>query len=170
MKIIFLSDVLHHELQDIYSAEQQIVSVLPGLAEQASSGKLKKSISNHHIQTNKQLKRLAQISSELGVSVEGHFCRGMEGLIAESTSLLKQTKSPALDAALIAAIQRIEHYEIAAYGCALAYARALHKSKVVRMIQTSLNEEVRTDKQLSTITQSSVLPKLTSKRHTRKDV
>ena len=170
MKIVYVRDILLHELQDIYSAEQQVISALPKLAEQASSGKLKKSFLDHHQQTLKQLKRLQQISTEMNMELEGHFCMGMEGLIKESASLLGQTKSPAVDAGLISVARRIEHYEIAAYSSALAYAQALRKSKVVRMLQTSLNEELRSDKKLSVITQSSVLPKLTTKKHTRKDV
>jgi ferritin-like metal-binding protein YciE len=151
MKLDSLKDVLTHELQDIYSAENQIIEALPKMAKAASDEKLKKGFEEHLEQTKEHVARLEKISEMLGIEVEGVTCRGMEGLLKEGSELLSEEKSPLLDHALIGAAQRVEHYEIAAYGCAKTYAKLLGENEVEDMLDKTANEEGDTDKKLTEV-------------------
>lgn len=152
MQLENLNDVFHHELQDLYSAEKQLVTALPKMAKAASSKELVAAFKQHLDVTKEQVKRLETIASELDLDVKGEKCEGMEGLIEEGASLIEDNEAgPALDAALIAAAQRIEHYEMAGYGSAVAFAKELGHSRAAEQLQQTLDEEGRADKELEMI-------------------
>jgi ferritin-like metal-binding protein YciE len=147
-----LRELLVHELQDLYSAETQLVDALPLLAEAATSVKLKKGFTEHLAQTKKHVSRLEQCFKQLGETPGGEVCAAMKGIITEGQKLLKQKAKadPAVfDAALICAAQRAEHYEIAAYGCVCAFCRQLCEDGCLQLLQQTLNEEADTDRLLS---------------------
>ena len=127
-------------LRDLYSAEEQILEALPKMAKATKHPELKRAFQEHYQQTEQQKQRLEQIFQELGEEPGGHFCKGMEGLIKEGDETMKEfTDSDVLDAALIAAAQRIEHYEIAGYGCARTYAHMLGLGDQAAQLQRSLD-------------------------------
>ncbi|HZJ10514.1 MAG TPA: ferritin-like domain-containing protein [Trueperaceae bacterium] len=157
MQLTNLKDVLVHELKDLYSAEKQLIEALPRVAKAASSAKLKNAIEKHLEVTKKQLTRIEEAGKSIGATVTGHTCEGMKGLVKEADGLIKENeKSEALDAALISAAQRIEHYEIAAYGSAVEFAKELGHNDVASMLQKTLDEEGKADKELTAIAESSV--------------
>ena len=157
MQLKTMDDVFEHELKDLYSAEKQLVEALPKMAKATSNAKLKTAIEKHLEVTQMQLQRVEEIGKSLGSSVTGHTCEGMKGLIKEGEGLIKDSdKGDALDAALIGAAQRIEHYEIAAYGTVRAFARRLGLDDVAQTLQQTLDEEGQTDKLLTQIAESSV--------------
>lgn len=140
------------ELQDIYSAEKQLFQALPKLANAALDSRLKQAFSAHLKQTEEQLKRLMEIESEMDESLDGHVCVGMEGLIKEGEHTMKSSDlATAMDAGLIGAAQRVEHYEIAAYGVAIAHANEMEHTKVARLLKQTLQEEEEADKKLTDI-------------------
>ena len=147
-----LRDLLEHEVQDLYSAETQIIEALPKMAEQASDSQLKKAFQMHLEQTREQKKRLEQVAKKMGFKPEGEKCKGMEGLLKEGQSVMKEIKDKeVLDAALIGAAQRVEHYEIAGYGTARYYAKMLGENEVERLLGQTLEEEKDTDEKLNDI-------------------
>jgi len=153
-----LEDLFVHELHDLYSAEQQITAALPKMANAAGSPELRKAFEEHLSQTRNHLDRLNRIFSMLNVSGEGHKCKGMEGLIKEGEEILQmQGDSTVKDAALIAAAQRVEHYEIAGYGTARTYAEQLNHDDVADMLQDTLDEEGKTDKKLTKLAEGGLL-------------
>lgn len=154
MKFTSFNDLLLHELQDLYSAENQIIAALPKMAEKAQGKALKKAFETHLKQTEEQLKRLEQIAQKLEIKIEGEFCKGMEGLLKEGEKLLEEDASEFLDQALIGAAQRVEHYEIAGYGCARTYASLLEQDEVVDLLDETLNEEEETDELLTEIAEN----------------
>lgn len=157
MKLTDLNDVLVHELKDLYSAEKQLVDALPKVAKAATNPRLRTAIEEHLEVTKEQVERLEQIGKSLGKSLTGHTCEGMKGLIKESSGIIEENEpSDALDAALIAAAQRVEHYEIAAYGSAVAFAKELGRDETAKTLQRTLDEEGEADKQLSAIAESSI--------------
>lgn len=159
MQVNTLEDVLVLQLQDLYSAEGQIIEALPNMIEAASSDDLREAFEDHLQQTEEQYRRLEEIGEELDIEVSGEPCRGMEGLIEEGQHLIDENEpGPALDAALIAAAQRIEHYEIAAYGSAVAYAKQLDDGEVARMLQQTLDEEGAADKKLTKLAEATINP------------
>jgi ferritin-like metal-binding protein YciE len=159
MQVNTLEDVLVLQLQDLYSAEGQIIEALPKMIEAASSDELREAFEDHLQQTEEQYRRLEEIGEELDIEVSGEPCRGMEGLIEEGQQLIDENEpGPALDAALIAAAQRIEHYEIAAYGSAVAYAKQLDDGEVARILQQTLDEEGATDKKLTKLAEATINP------------
>ena len=124
VKLASLNDLLVHELQDIYHAEGQILKALPKMAKAATNPDLKAAFEEHRAQTEGQVRRLEQVFKLLGHPVKGKQCEGMAGLIEEGRKLLEADAEPeVLDAALIAAAQKVEHYEIASYGCVCTYPR-----------------------------------------------
>src|SRR4051794_36052198 len=136
MKLDSLHDLLVSELKDLYSAENQLVKALPKMAKAASSAELRDAFTQHLEVTRGQVERLEQVFAELDVSPRGKKCKAMEGLIEEGKELLEEDADPAvLDAALIAAAQRVEHYEIAGYGCVRTFAEHLGYDKVVRLLE-----------------------------------
>ena len=150
-----LEELLVDELKDIYSAESQIVKALPKMAKAASSPDLKRAFERHLEETRRHVERLDQIGDTLDVKLTGKKCKGMEGLIEEGKELLDEDfDENAIDAGLIGAAQRVEHYEIAAYGTARTHATLLGYNKIARLLQQTLNEEGATDKKLTQLAES----------------
>lgn len=156
MKMITLEDVLHHEIEDLHSAETQIIEALPLMAKHVTSTKLRQGFEKHLKQTERQLKRLEKAAEILGVTVPGKPCKGMKGLLAEGAELLKMEPSEAIDAALISAAQRVEHYEIAGYGSAITFAKMLKQKEVANILKETIAEEEETDKTLTKLAKSEV--------------
>lgn len=150
MALSTLRDLFVHELKDIYSAEKQITKALPKLAKAANSEELSQALKNHLEVTQRQIERLEEIFEIIGKSSRGPKCEGMEGLLKEGSKLLEEDAEDAvLDAALISAAQKVEHYEIAAYGCLVTYAEQLGEDQAVRLLQETLQEEGDADKELT---------------------
>lgn len=150
MKINNLHDLFISELKDIYSAEKQLIEALPKMANAAVSSELKKGFEHHLAQTKSQAARIEQIFEELQGSPRGKKCVGMEGLIKEGDEVMKSDMDKSvLDAALIAAAQRVEHYEISAYGTARRYAQLLGLNRAVQLLDDTIKEEGKTDKTLT---------------------
>ncbi|MGA3129753.1 MAG: ferritin-like domain-containing protein [Terracidiphilus sp.] len=142
------------ELKDIYSAENQITKALPKMVKAATSDDLKAAFEHHLRETEGQIQRLDQVFETLGVSPKGKTCDGMKGVLAEGEEVLKETeKGDVRDAALISAAQRVEHYEMAAYGTVRTYAERLGKKQIVGVLEETLEEEKAADKKLTEISQ-----------------
>ena len=147
-----LKDVLQEQLEDLYSAETQLVTALPKMENAASHDELKTAFKEHLEETKGHVKRVEEALGELGMSTPTGKCKGMEGLIAEGEEIIPMSgDSTAKDAALIAAAQRVEHYEIAAYGTLRTYAYVLGYEPVAPLLQQTLDEEEQTDKLLTQI-------------------
>lgn len=150
MKLDTLKKLYTHELSDLYSAENQLVKALPKMAKAASSQELKSAFENHLEQTHEHVQRLEKIFSMLDVKAKGVTCKGMKGLIEEGTEMIEEEGDPAVkDAGLISAAQRVEHYEMAGYGCARTYAEMLGEQESAELLQTTLDEERMADESLS---------------------
>ncbi|MGD0197129.1 MAG: ferritin-like domain-containing protein [Solirubrobacteraceae bacterium] len=150
MAFATLTDVFVDQIDDLSSAESQLVEALPKLAAAASDDKLRDAIELHLEQTQGQIERLEKIRTLLGISSEEKKCRGMAGLIAEGDETIKVSGAgPAKDAAIIAAAQRVEHYEIAAYGTARTLADELGFEDAKRLLGETLDEESAADQLLS---------------------
>jgi ferritin-like metal-binding protein YciE len=150
-----LEELLVDELKDIYSAENQIIKALPKMAKAASSPELKRAFERHLEETRRQVERLDQIGQTLDVKLTGKKCKGMEGLIEEGKEIMEEDfDENAIDAGLIGAAQKVEHYEIAAYGTARTHAEMLGYSKAAKLLQTTLDEEGATDKKLTQLAES----------------
>lgn len=159
MELRSLQDLLVFELKDLYSAEQQILDVLPRMAEAASHPALRNAFEQHESVTREQVRRLERIFEELGESPKGHKCKGMEGLIREGRDLIAQEADAAVrDAGLIGAAQRIEHYEIAGYGTARTFAERLGMDEAARLLQQTLDEEGETDHRLTGLAEQIINP------------
>jgi ferritin-like metal-binding protein YciE len=157
MKLESIDELFLHELKDLRSAEQQLVSALPKLAEKASSGELKQAFETHLEQTQEHLERLQKIMKDLHLNAERHKCKAMKGLIAEAQEILQADALDSVrDAAMIGAAQRVEHYEIASYGTARTYAEMLGHADAAQLLQQTLDEEKETDELLSGLALSSV--------------
>ncbi len=158
MKLDSLSKLYVEQLKDIYSAENQLVEALPKMAKAASSTDLRKAFQAHLQQTKTHVQRIETIFKELNYSPNGPKCKAMEGLIEEGAELLEEDdiEPEVLDAALIAAAQRVEHYEIAAYGTVRAYAKQLGHSDAAKTLQSTLDEEYDTDDRLSELALQSI--------------
>jgi ferritin-like metal-binding protein YciE len=157
MSIKSLEDLYVEELKDLYDAEHQILEALPKLAQAASAAKLKTAFEQHEKQTEGQVKRLEQIFKERGESPKGKKCKGVAGLIVEGQELLKEDAEPEVrDAGLIAAAQKVEHYEIAGYGTVRTYAQLLGETEAAKLLQQTLDEEGETDKKLTTLAEGSI--------------
>jgi ferritin-like metal-binding protein YciE len=154
-----LRDLYVEELKDLYSAENQILKALPKMAKKASSDELRAAFEEHLEITRSQVERLETIFDDLERSPKGKRCKGMAGLIEEGAEMMKEDAEPdVLDAALISAAQRVEHYEIAAYGTVRTFAERLGLDKHSRLLQQTLDEEGDADKKLTQIAESSVNP------------
>ena len=150
MKIETLRDLLVEELQDLYSAETQITKALPKLAKVATDAKLKQAFEHHLEETKEQVKRLERIFEQLEESPKGKTCEGMKGLLKEGDERAGEGGEPeALDAGLISATQRVEHYEIAAYGSARTFAELLGEKEMVKLLDETLEEEKAADSKLT---------------------
>jgi len=140
------------ELKDLYSAETQITKTLPKLAEAASSSDLKNAFEHHLKETEGQIQRLDKAFEMLEVSPKGKTCDGMKGILSEGAEMLKETSAGNIrDIALISAAQRVEHYEMAAYGTVRSYAEILNKQQIAGLLQETLDEEKAADKKLTEI-------------------
>jgi ferritin-like metal-binding protein YciE len=156
-KMATLEDLYTDLLKDLYSAEKQLVKALPKMAKNAQSPDLQKAFQEHLRQTEGQVERIERIFSETGGSPRGKKCVGMEGLVEEGNELLKEDAEPdVLDAGLIAAAQKVEHYEIASYGTARAWAQRLGYDKAARLLQETLDEESMANEKLTKIAESHV--------------
>ncbi len=145
-----LQELLVEELKDLYSAENQIIKALPRLARAASTPQLRRAFEQHLRETRGQVKRLDRIGRMLEVKLTGKKCHGMAGLIDEGKEIIQDGfEDSALDAGLIGAAQKVEHYEIAAYGTARAHARMLGYRDIGKLLQETLDEEGATDKKLT---------------------
>ena len=145
-----LKELYTEELKDIYNAENQLVKALPKLAKAASSDELRQGFEEHLKQTKEHVERLEKIFEMLDESPKGKKCAGMEGLVEEGSEVLKEDLEGAvLDAALIGAAQRVEHYEIAAYGTVIAFAETLGEDEHVSLLEATLSEEKETDEKLT---------------------
>ena len=150
-----LQELLVDELKDIYSAENQIIKALPKMAKAASSPELKRAFERHLEETKRQVERLDQIGEALDIKMTGKKCKGMEGLIEEGKEIMSEDlEEDTLDAGLIGAAQKVEHYEIAAYGTARAHANMLGLNKIARLLQQTLDEEGNTDRKLTQLAES----------------
>jgi ferritin-like metal-binding protein YciE len=145
-----LRELYVDELKDLFSAENQLTKALPKMAKAASSDELRQGFEEHLEQTRGHVERLQQIFEELGEKGTGKKCLGMEGLVKEGTEVMGEDYEDAvMDAAIISAAQRVEHYEIAAYGTVVAYANLLGESEQASLLQQTLEEEKETDQKLT---------------------
>jgi ferritin-like metal-binding protein YciE len=150
MSVETMQELLIDELKDLYSAEKQIVRALPKLAKAATTPELKQAILSHLEETKNQVTRLEKISELVGKKLTGKTCVGMKGVLEEGSEVLEDTdKGTIRDAALIAAAQRVEHYEMAGYGSAREFAKLLGLSEVASLLDETLAEEKAADKTLS---------------------
>jgi ferritin-like metal-binding protein YciE len=150
MKENRLRHLFVEELKDLYSAENQLVKALPKMAKASTSEDLRAGFEEHLEQTKEHVVRLEKIFKALGESPNGKKCKGMEGLIKEGGELIEEDPAPEeLDAGLISAAQRVEHYEMAGYGCVGAYAKLLGDDQALSLLRQTLEEEKETDKKLT---------------------
>ena len=152
-----LEDLLIEQLQDLYDAENQLVSALPKMAQAATAPELKSAFESHLEETRAHVQRLEQAFEELGVTAQRETCDAMKGLIKEGNKVIEATGDPAIkDAALIAAAQRVEHYEMAGYGSARTFAHQCGRENVAELLQLTLDEEGQADQKLSQVAESFV--------------
>jgi ferritin-like metal-binding protein YciE len=157
MPIKSLHDLMVDELKDIYHAEKQITRALPKMVKNASSDKLKRAFEDHLKVTENQISRLEQIFEELEIPARAKKCIGMEGIINEGKEIMDEgEEGPVLDAAMIAAAQKVEHYEIASYGTVRTYAQELGYDKIADLLQQTLDEESETNELLTGIAESDI--------------
>ena len=157
MELETLKDLYIHELKDLYSVEKQLVSALPKMAKEANNKELATGFREHLEQTKEHLARLEEILSQHKQSTRGPKCKGMGGIIAEGAELIEEEADPEVkDAGLIAAAQRVEHYEIAGYGSARTFAELLGDDQGAKLLQTTLKEEAETDQKLTHLAKSSI--------------
>jgi len=150
MKIASLKELYVEELKDLYSAENQLLKALPKMASAATTPALREGFEKHLEETQAQVERLDEIFEELGESPRGKKCAAMEGLIEEGSEVMEEDFEPEVrDAALIVAAQKIEHYEIAGYGSVRTFAELLGEKNAMKLLQTTLDEEGKTDKTLT---------------------
>jgi ferritin-like metal-binding protein YciE len=153
MKLENLHSLFVEEIQDLYSAEQQIIEALPDMIEEASSPDLKSALQNHLEETRGQVRRLDQIFSQIPkVDKEGKTCKGMKGIIKDNKDLIDTDAEPeVLDAGIIAGAQRVEHYEIAGYGTVRTYAELLGRKDWAQLLEQTLQEEKQADQKLNSL-------------------
>ena len=157
MKLDSLKKLYLEELHDLYSAETQLVKALPKMAKGASSAELQQAFESHLEQTKEHVERLDQIFAQLDEKPTGKTCKAMKGLIEEGSEMLAQEGDESvIDAGLIGAAQRVEHYEIAAYGTVRTFANLLGEDEAVELLQQTLDEEGETDKKLSELAEGIV--------------
>lgn len=157
MKLESLQDLLVEQLKDLYSAENQLIKALPKMAKAASSPELRAGFEEHLEQTRKQAERIEQICEQMGISPKGKKCAAMEGLIEEGKELMEEDADPAvLDAGLIASAQKVEHYEMASYGCARTWAEELGLDQAAELLEATFKEEKETDEKLTQLAKQGV--------------
>ncbi len=150
MEINSLRELYVEQLRDLYDAENQLIKALPKMAKEATSDELRQGIEEHLEQTRGQAERLEQIFEQLGEKAKGKKCKGMQGLIEEGQETLEEDmEEDTKDAAIIAAAQRVEHYEISGYGTARTYANLLGENEAAELLEQTLQEEKETDQKLN---------------------
>jgi len=157
MKLETLTDLYIHELKDLHSAEKQLIKALPKMAKAATNPKLKAGFEKHLEETKEHAVRLEKLLGSHNQTTRGPRCKGMEGLLKEGTEMIEEEADDEVrDAGLISAAQRVEHYEIAGYGCARTYAELLGDKAGLKVLQTTLDEEGATDKILTELALSEI--------------
>jgi ferritin-like metal-binding protein YciE len=157
MELETLKDLYIHELKDLFSAEQQLVKALPKMAKAANDKELAAGFQEHLQQTKEHAQRLERVLSSHKATTRGAKCKAMEGLVAEGAEMIEEEADAEVkDAGLIAAAQRVEHYEIAGYGTARTYAELLGDQEGAKLLQTTLEEERQTDQKLSKLAKSAI--------------
>jgi ferritin-like metal-binding protein YciE len=157
MELQTLKDLYIHELKDLFSAEQQLVKALPQMAKAASNKELADGFQEHLEQTKGHVQRLEQILSSHQQTTRGPKCKGMKGIVAEGAEMIEEKADDEVkDAGLIAAAQRVEHYEMAGYGTARTYAELLGDKEGAKLLSLTLEEERQTDQKLSKLAKSAV--------------
>lgn len=152
MSVDSMEKLFVEELRDLYSAENQITKALPKMVKAASSEKLRSALEHHLKETEEQVKRLEQICEMIGESPKGETCEGMKGLLEEGDKTVHDAKEgPVRDEAIISGCQRVEHYEMAAYGTARTYAERLGKQQMVQLLEKTLSEEKAADQKLTQV-------------------
>lgn len=152
-----LNDLLHDQLKDLYDAEHQLKRALPKMAKHASDAQLKAGFDQHLTETENHIARLEKVFEAMGVKAQRKTCKAMKGLIEEGDEVMEEQATPeVLDAALIAAAQRVEHYEIAGYGTARTMAQMLGMKDAAQLLEQTLQEEEQTDKKLTKLAESSI--------------
>ena len=155
-----LNDLFHDQLKDAYSAETQLTKALPKMAKAAASDELRAGFEQHLAETKNQLTRLEKVCEQVGCKTSGNTCEAMEGLVSEGEEVMSLgLDKDAQDAGLIAAAQKVEHYEIALYGTLCAFAKQLGHQEAARILHETLDEEKRTDEKLTQIAERAVNPK-----------
>jgi ferritin-like metal-binding protein YciE len=155
MSMDSLKDLYIDELKDLYNAENQLLKALPKMAKKASAPELKRAFQDHLVQTEGHVNRLEKIFKGLGEKPTGKTCKAMKGLVEEGKEIIEEDGDESvLDAALIGAAQRVEHYEIAGYGVVRTFASLLGENSAVDLLQRTLNEEGETDKKLTALAES----------------
>jgi ferritin-like metal-binding protein YciE len=145
------------QLQDLYDAEQRLVKALPKMADAAHNNNLRIAFQQHLRETQEQVKRLERVFQQMGWKAEPKTCQAMKGLVEEGQEAIDATGDPAVkDAALIAAAQRVEHYEIAGYGTVRTFAQRLGKQEAAKLLQQTLDEEAATDKKLTQLAEQGI--------------
>jgi ferritin-like metal-binding protein YciE len=157
MSLATLHDLMVHELKDLYSAERQLIQALPKMAKAATSDDLRTAIENHLAETEEQASRIEQILESFGESPRGQKCAGMEGLIEEGKDFVKEDADPdVMDAGIIVAAQKVEHYEIAAYGAVCEYARIMGHTEALALLEQTLEEEKTADQRLNQLAEGGI--------------
>lgn len=155
MKIVTLDELFVMELKDLYNAEKQVLKVLPKIIKQATSVELRTTLDAHRVEIEGHLKRLERMGEILGMKLAGHSCKAMEGMLEESNELLDECKpGDVLDEAIIGSCQRIEHYKMAAYGCARTHANALGHTQVQVLLQQTLNQDGTASRKLTKMSET----------------
>ena len=163
MKIDSLNALLEEELKDIYSAEKQLVKALPKMAKKASSEELRAALEEHLEVTKGQVTRLEEVFETLGKTAKAKTCKAMQGLIEEATEIMEEDATDAvMDAGIIAAAQKVEHYEIASYGTVRTWARLCGEEQAAELLQETLDEEGEADQKLTELAENFVNPEAES--------
>jgi ferritin-like metal-binding protein YciE len=150
-----LKELYIDELRDLLDAENQLVKAIPKMAEASTSPDLRSGFEHHLEQTKNHVSRLEQILEGLGESPKGKKCKGMQGIVAEGKEIMDEDfEGAVMDAGIISAAQRVEHYEIGAYGCVREYAQLLNDTQAVSLLEQTLEEEKATDKKLTELSQT----------------
>jgi len=157
MTLNTLDDLFAVQIEDLYDAEQRLTKALPKMAEAATNARLKSAFQEHLRETEQHVTRLEKVFKILGITAQRETCEAMKGLIAEGEEVINADGNPDVkDAALIAAAQRVEHYEIAGYGTVRTYAKQLGQEEIARILQQTLDEESARNEKLTKIAESSV--------------
>ena len=157
MKIESMEDLFLEQIEDLYDAEQRLVKALPKMAEASTSPELRQAFLSHLGETKEHVQRLEQVFQSLGKKPKAETCPAMKGLVEEGDEMVSNTdQSPLRDAALIASANRVEHYEIAAYGSARTFAKTLGHNAAVSLLNATLNEEKKADEKLTMLAESMI--------------